>query len=191
MEPEELLSHENAERIMDEAWKLFQQKGYRGVTMDELCQTAGLTKPTLYYYFHDKENLFVQVLQARLQGFREVIEAPGSLPNRLEHIAASILESFQTQYTVLLRDREHIKDPAKLLQIRDAFHRELFGPLITLMATGVERGELEKTNPEWLSLVFLGMINNFIGRSVEAGQDHPGLAKTLTDFFLHGAGKHV
>jgi TetR/AcrR family transcriptional regulator len=101
LDPEELMSHENAERIMDEAWKLFQQKGYRGVSMDELCLTAGLTKPTLYYYFHDKENLFVQVLQARLCGFREVIEAPGSLSERLEHIAASILENFQTQYKVL------------------------------------------------------------------------------------------
>ena len=189
MDPEQLLSHENAERIMDEAWKLFQQKGYRGVTMDELCQTCGLTKPTLYYYFHDKENLFVQVLTARLRGFHKVIERPGSLSERLEWIAASILESFQTEYNVLLRDREHIKNPQNYESIRAAFHNELFDPLIALMESGVAQGELEKVDPEWLSLMFMGTINNFIGRSGEAVPDHISLARLLTHYFLYGAGK--
>ena len=70
MENQYLLEHENAERIMEESWKLFQQKGYRGVSVDELCLRCRLSKPTLYYYFQDKENLFVQVLQYKLQGFR-------------------------------------------------------------------------------------------------------------------------
>ncbi len=48
MDEEFLLDHENAERILDEGWRLFQQKGYRGVTVDELCLRCGITKPTLY-----------------------------------------------------------------------------------------------------------------------------------------------
>ncbi len=187
MDPELFIQHENAERILEEAWKLFQQKGYRGVTMDELCLTAGLTKPTLYYYFHDKENLFVQVLQAKLRGFHEVIERPGSLTERLEWIAAAILDSFRAEYTVLLRDREHIKSPENLQQIKDAFHRELFGPLMALMASGIEQGQLKEGNPEWLSLIFMGTINNFIGRAKEGGLDHASLASFLTQYFMYGA----
>ena len=102
------LEHENAVRILEESWTLFQQKGYRGVNIDELCRRCELTKPTLYYYFQDKENLFVQVLRYKLHGFRTVIEEPGLLPRRLERVAVSILTSFQTQYTALLRDREHL-----------------------------------------------------------------------------------
>ncbi|MBV5350315.1 helix-turn-helix transcriptional regulator, partial [bacterium] len=49
----------NAERILQDGWELFQQKGYRGVSVDEICLRCGITKPTLYYYFKDKENLFV------------------------------------------------------------------------------------------------------------------------------------
>ena len=47
------LEHENAGRILAIAWELFQQKGYRGATVDEICERCHLTKPTLYYYFND------------------------------------------------------------------------------------------------------------------------------------------
>lgn len=187
MQPDLLLDHENAERILREGWKLFVEKGYRGTTVDELCLRCGLTKPTLYYYFHDKENLFVQVLQYQLRGFHTVIEQPGSLAERLQRIALSILESFRTEYTVLLRDREHIKKPENLRGIRDAFHGEMFGPLIALMQTGIERGELSGNDPEMLSLIFLGAINNFIGRAAEMKLDNPALAGMLTHYFLNGA----
>ena len=78
MENELLIDHENAERILEEGWRLFQQKGYRGVTLDELCAGCHLSKPTLYYYFQDKENLFVHVLQYKLQEFRKAVEQSGT-----------------------------------------------------------------------------------------------------------------
>jgi TetR/AcrR family transcriptional repressor of mexJK operon len=181
-----LLDHENASRILEEGWRLFQQKGYRGVTMDELCQRCGVTKPTLYYYFHDKETLFVQVLQHKLRGFHQVMEREGSLAQRLQAVAASILESFQSEYTALLRDREHIKDREHLVSIRNAFHSELFDPLKFLMQSGIESGELAGSNPDLLSLVFLGIINNFIGRSVAMEMENTDLAGVLTRYFLEG-----
>jgi AcrR family transcriptional regulator len=182
------LNHENAELILREGWKLFMEKGYRGTTVDELCLRCGLTKPTLYYYFHDKENLFVQVLQHQLRGFHAVIEQPGLLSDRLQRIAVNILESFPREYTVLLRDREHIKDPANLRLIREAFHQEMFGPLIALMHNGIESGELDPdgSDAETLSLVFLGVINNFIGRANEMSLDRVVLAERLTNYFLKG-----
>ena len=189
MENNPILDHQNAERILEEAWILFQQKGYRGVTVDELCRRCNLTKPTLYYYFQDKETLFVQVLQYKLHGFRAVIEQPGTIPERLERTAQVILESFLTEYSTLLRDREHIKEPANLDKIRQAFRSELFDPLNSLMQSGLETGELAAETPETLTLVFLGIINNFISRAAEMPGSKLPLARKLTGYFLHGAQK--
>ncbi len=186
MDTDRILDHEKAERILQEGWVMFQQKGYRGVTIDDLCARCELTKPTLYYYFQDKEHLFVSVLQYRLKGFHDVIDQPGALVERLERIAVSILESFQAEYTALLRDREHIKDPEALNQIRDAFHRELFGPLIRLMQTGIDSGELVPGNPQYLSLIFMGIVNNFIGHAAEFHVDNAALARDLVGKFLNG-----
>jgi TetR/AcrR family transcriptional regulator, mexJK operon transcriptional repressor len=182
-------NHENAGLILREGWLLFMEKGYRGTTVDELCRRCGLTKPTLYYYFQDKENLFVCVLQHQLRGFHAVIEQPGTLTEQLQRIATSILVSFPTEYTVILRDREHLKNPDNLKRIRDAFHSEMFGPLIALMQAGVERGELEPDRPDTLSRVFLGIINNFIGRPARQSGDPNALAALLVRYFLGGAQK--
>lgn len=186
MDNERLIDHANAERILEEGWRLFQQRGYRGATIDELCLRCHLSKPTLYYYFQDKENLFVQVLQYKLSGFRAAAEQPGSLRERLLTVATAILTSFQKEYSPLLRDREHIKKPENLEKIRDAFHRELFGPLTAIMQAGIEAGELKEDMPETLTLIFLGTINFFIGKAEEMKIEHGALACKLTDYFLEG-----
>jgi AcrR family transcriptional regulator len=189
MEDDLFLDHQNAGRILEEGWKMFQQKGYRGVTVDELCLRCGLTKPTLYYYFRDKETLFVRVLQHKLGGFHASIQQPGTLPERLQSTAAAILDSFQAEYSTLLRDREFLKKPENLQTIRQAFHDELFGPLNELMQQGIEQGEFSGDNPQMLTLIFLGGINNLIGKSAEMGLDNATLAKKLTQFFLFGVQK--
>lgn len=184
-----LLDHANAERILQEGWRLFQQRGYRGVTVDELCQRCQLSKPTLYYYFKDKENLFVQVLQFQLANFRTVAEQPGTLRERLQTLALAIFTSFQKEYSPLLRDREHIKKPENRKKIRDAFRSGLFGPLIVIMKSGLDSGELKDENPETLTLLFLGMINFFIGKAEELKLDPAALAAKLTSYFFEGAQK--
>ncbi|GAP16116.1 transcriptional regulator [Longilinea arvoryzae] len=187
MESNRLDEHETARCILEEGWQLFQQKGYRGVSIDELCLRCKLSKPTLYYYFQDKENLFVQILQYKLHGFREIIERPGSLRERLQAIAAEILDSFQTDYSSLLRDREHLKRPENLVRIRDAFHNELFGPMIALMQAGIDAGELRRDDPTLLALIFMGSVNNFIGKAADLHTDNPSLAGKLTDYYIEGS----
>ncbi len=189
MDSELFLDHENAGRILEEGWQMFQQKGYRGVTIDELCLRCGLSKPTLYYYFQDKENLFVQILQHKLKGFREAIEQPGTLEERLQGFAALVLESFQNGYSALERDHQHLKDPHNLEKLREAFRSQLFGPLMALMQAGVEAGTLQPESPQTLGLIFLGMLNNFTGKSAEMNLSTPALAQKLVRYFLQGAQK--
>ena len=180
------LEHESADRILAIAWELFQQKGYKGVTVDEICKRCNLTKPTLYYYFHDKEDLFVTVLQHQLLLFSDVLQQPGGIEERLTRMAAAVLQNFQTQYTVLMHDREHIQKPENQRAIREAFRGYLFNPLNALMQSGLDDGTLRGRNSEILTLMFLGVINNFIGRSNDIDMNTVSLASELTSLFLEG-----
>ncbi|HOE02103.1 MAG TPA: TetR/AcrR family transcriptional regulator [Anaerolineaceae bacterium] len=179
--------HENANRILAMAWRLFQQKGYKGVTIDEICSGCGLTKPTLYYYYRDKEGLFVSVLQHQLALFNRVLTQPGNIEQQLQRLAVAILENFQIEYSVLMRDRAHIKKPENQAAVREAFRSGLFNPLLLLMETGLKNGDLQARNPEVLTLAFLGIINNFINRGAESGTSTAELAAELTQLFLQGA----
>ena len=181
------IQNTNAEKILDVSWKLFQQKGYRGVSMDEICLQAGITKPTLYYYFHNKEELFARVLERRLKNFHEAISAAGSLAERLQNVARTILESFESDYSFLLRDRENLKQPENLARVRVAFRTELYQPINDLMREGIALGELADQDAELLTLAFLGIVNNFIGKSAEKGLENSDLAQGVVRLFLHGA----
>lgn len=61
-------------RILDAAYKLFRRQGYSRVTMDDIAETAKLTKRTLYHHFESKDQLLADVLEAQhylaLQAFR-------------------------------------------------------------------------------------------------------------------------
>jgi AcrR family transcriptional regulator len=178
--------HANAERILTDGWELFQQKGYLGVSVDEICQRCGITKPTLYYYFKNKENLFVEVLLRRLQGFRDVIEQGGPLAERLERIAVVMFDSFKTAYSFLVRDLEHIRQAENVARIQAAFAAEIFIPMTGLIQSAMEAGQL-RGEPRFMAHLYMGMVENFIARADEYGLDNASLAKQLVAFFLRGA----
>lgn len=50
--------------VLDAATSLFLAKGYDGTTMDEVAALAGVSKPTLYRYFADKEQLYASIVAA-------------------------------------------------------------------------------------------------------------------------------
>jgi len=52
------------ETIIAKALELFSTRGYEGVSVNELTEAAGITKPTLYYYFGNKEGVFESVCQS-------------------------------------------------------------------------------------------------------------------------------
>jgi AcrR family transcriptional regulator len=189
MSKNDKLGNANAEKILQTAWVLFQKKGFRGLSMDELCRECEITKPTLYYYFADKEELFVSVLVHKLEDMRPALQHPGTLEERLIRVAACILENFQAEYTGLVHDREHIHLAENQARIRDTFRSEMFDPLNALMQSGVQESALAPEDPHALTLIFFGIINNFIGKAADLQMDNSALAEKLTHYFLQGVKK--
>lgn len=53
----------NREKILLCAQRLFFEKGYDSVGVQEIVDTAGITKPTMYYYFKSKQGLLACLLE--------------------------------------------------------------------------------------------------------------------------------
>ena len=51
--------------IIQAAFEVFAERGFRGASLDQLAQRVGLTKAGLLHYFPSKEHLLVAVLQER------------------------------------------------------------------------------------------------------------------------------
>ena len=60
--------HEGAKgRIAVAALELFCEKGYETTSVREIVESAGVTKPVLYYYFKNKDDLFSTILNEILE----------------------------------------------------------------------------------------------------------------------------
>ena len=56
---------EARERILATAYELFSHRGIRAVGVDEIIETAGVAKATLYRHFRSKDDLVLAFLQRR------------------------------------------------------------------------------------------------------------------------------
>ena len=58
---------EKRERILDAALGVFSTHGFRGSTIDQIADAAGMSKPNLLYYFKSKEDIHTTLIQRLLE----------------------------------------------------------------------------------------------------------------------------
>jgi len=58
-------------KLLSAARREFAEKGLNGARVDAIASRSGVNKQLLYYYFGDKENLFIAVLEAAYVKLRE------------------------------------------------------------------------------------------------------------------------
>lgn len=61
--------------ILQCALQLFGERGYESVGINEITQMAGITKPTLYYFFQSKEGVFKVILEEYYGRFNRLLHS--------------------------------------------------------------------------------------------------------------------
>jgi AcrR family transcriptional regulator len=69
---------------IDKAMLLFWRKGYEGTSIADLAEALGITRPSLYAAFGNKEQLFRRVLDRYDEGTAEFLSASLNLPTARE-----------------------------------------------------------------------------------------------------------
>lgn len=59
--------------MLDAAAKIFSRHGYHEATVDEVAETAGISKPMVYLYFGSKEDLFIAVVRREAARLNQMI----------------------------------------------------------------------------------------------------------------------
>lgn len=195
------ISSPTAMKIVDAAGHLFLQRGYKAVSINDIIRAAEVTKPTLYYYFADKEELFVQmglrVLAEMGERLRGAIDTPGGLAARLHAVAAVVMADSTTDMRMMRHEMFEHLGPTQRRRLAMAFFTQLYNPIVALMERGLADGELARYDASTLTQMFLGMAESFqeftpgspyshsdVGAEFYAG---PTLTPAiLVDLFLNG-----
>lgn len=70
------------EKLLDAAQQLMLAKGFAATTVDEICETAGLTKGSFFHYFESKEHLGKAVLDRYVSAMFQAIQHAPFLKKR-------------------------------------------------------------------------------------------------------------
>ena len=63
---------DNRQLIMNSALTLFYESGYDAVGVQQIVDSAGVSKPTLYYYFGSKQGLLEALLNEHFQPMEQM-----------------------------------------------------------------------------------------------------------------------
>jgi AcrR family transcriptional regulator len=89
----------NRERILHAARAVFGRRGYHAATIEEIADEAGLSNGAIYYNFANKEELFLALLDERLderlEHVRRVLADAGSGDAAVDQEARDVTRSFK------------------------------------------------------------------------------------------------
>ncbi len=80
----------NREAILDAALDVFSAHGFRGATLDQIAEVAGLSKPNLLYYFPSKEAVHKAVLTGLLDTWLDPLKAMDPAGDPVEEVLAYV-----------------------------------------------------------------------------------------------------
>ncbi len=73
--PKTRIQQKNSETILEAALDVFSSQGFRGATLDQIAEVAGLSKPNLLYYFPSKEAIHQALLAQLLDTWLDPLRA--------------------------------------------------------------------------------------------------------------------
>lgn len=157
--------------VLSTAAQLFNERGFHATSLDDIAARLNVSKPTLYYYVKNKDQILIECvrkgLQMMHQGIEETRRAGGQAIDQLMacmRIYARIVTLDFGMCVIRVSDDEFAPESRKeLRRLKSGIDME-FRRLVT---EGIAEGSLEPCDPKMAAFVIAGALS-WIGRWYEA-----------------------
>lgn len=161
--------------VLSTAAQLFNEKGFHATSLDDIAARLNVTKPTLYYYVKNKDQILIECVRQGLEMTIEGIEASRAAGGKAIDQLMACMQVYAHIVTqpfgmclIRVGDEELPPDSRKELRrlksgIDQAFRR--------LVAAGVEEGSLQPCDPKMTAFVIAGALS-WIGRWYQGGGEY-------------------
>lgn len=152
------------EEILIQATKLFAHKGFAQTSVREIVESAGVTKPTLYYYFGSKAGLFEALITERIaeetKSSQELLAGSGTHLERLGTLSRLRFEKMSEDPDFARLIGRYAMDPTGAPQLDlNVFMEEQARSLTMFFQDGIQCGAFRPLDPLELALAFQGLLN--------------------------------
>jgi TetR/AcrR family transcriptional regulator, mexJK operon transcriptional repressor len=199
----ELRAEQKREQILRAAADLLLERGYAGVSIDDVVAVAGGSKTNVYTYFGGKDGLFAAVMQRfceEIVGPLEAIDVSGlSLRAALIRIGTTFLDILLARRALevhRLAVAEAHRHPEAARSFFNAAPEATYAAIARLIAAQQAEGGLRAGDPRRLAAIFLDSLTGdaqlraLTGMSTIDDAQRAVLIETATDVFLDGTQAH-
>lgn len=178
------------EKIEQAAMDCFERYGLDKTTLDDIAKAVGLNKTSLYYYYKNKEDIFIEVALKEGEHYINTLQQTALATTGIDKSVSFYLESRFNYYTnVLNMNRVSVETLNKLLprffELYDALmlREKIF--LSNLLKDAIQAGEITLNNPEETASVLINFTDalkhNVEQQAILKGETNIDYTQSLQD----------
>ena len=169
--PRSRIQQRNRELILDAALEVFSLHGFRGATLDQIAEVAGLSKPNILYYFPSKEDVHTALLTGLMDAWLDPLRAMDPAGDPMQEIMGYVKRKLD-----LARDfpRESRLFANEILQgaprMRDAIEgdlRQLVEEKATVLLAWMDQGRIARVDPVHLIFSIWALTQHYADFDVQ------------------------
>jgi len=151
------------EAVIRAAAHAFNRKGYHNTSLDDIAAALDVTKPTVYYYVTNKEQLLFECFVAGVEriraAFREVKQLEVPARERLQAVLRHYGEAVASEFGwCMVRAEEQDLSPAMSGHIK-ALKSEIDQGIRRLIREGIQDGSVHPCDPKMTAFALAGALN--------------------------------
>lgn len=190
----------NKRIILDAALEVFSSYGFRGSTLDQISEKAGMSKPNLLYYYPSKQAIYVTLLENTLeewlQPFEQLNPAGDPMQELRKYISSKLEMSFQKPEASRLFANEIINGAPAIGSFLETHLKKLVDSKVGVINEWIAQGRIAQVDPYHLIFMiwsttqhyadFSAQINAVIGERTDTKIFREKAAQTVANIILAG-----
>ena len=188
------------EQILSVAARLFSERGFANVSIRDICDTAGVTPPTIYHYFGNKDRLFQAVIRKTLslKDFRIALLSAISEESNPENQLAVFIKYYLMHFPrgffnpgMFLQDTTNLSD-VSTERVMEEF--EAINDLARkIIQDGIASEVFKDLDLELTSVYLMNLLMSFVLGEVHYFQtvDFSKASAIISDLFINGVRQEV
>jgi TetR/AcrR family transcriptional regulator len=194
------IQREKQDIILEAALEVFAVHGFRGSTIDQIAEVAGMSKPNLLYYFPRKEEihrrLISELLVTWLAPLREMDENGDPFPEIRSYIRRKLEMARDFPRESRLFANEMLQGAPHIIEMIEIDLKNLVDEKAQVLLTWMDQGRIARTDPYHLIFSIWATTQHYADFDVQVravlGPSRGGegrfedAARYLEQLFLYG-----
>lgn len=150
--------------VLDQAAKMFAEKGYSGSSLGDVARELGISRPALYYYFSSKQEILSSLIEeisvTSMKTVRGIVAQPMEVVDKLRELTYQQLLFVmrnKLSYMVVVKTEEELVDESHRINLEAK--KAVLTCFRQVIAEGVSTGALRPVDPSVAALGIIGMCS--------------------------------